>query len=245
MLFRYVLLVALLHYQAYAQYGTDTGCLDANCTQRLDALLHRYEDATDSVGECDTSCLANCYQVLEEAIYSTSGRSCPPVEDISSCMNVYYAEWVDFVQECPLFTFKDDEAEAESEAPEAAESETESEAAESEAPEAAESEAESEAAESEAPEAAESEAESEGENDSEGEGECGGESSGGGEGEGEGSASGQGCFPEFANLEEFETYIQGAYYSSIWSKPSNTVGIILSVLFWVALGCMGVYLGRK
>ena len=104
---------------------------------------------------------------------------------------------------------------------------------------------ESEAAESEAPEAAESEAESEGENDSEGEGECGGESSGGGEGEGEGSASGQGCFPEFANLEEFETYIQGAYYSSIWSKPSNTVGIILSVLFWVALGCMGVYLGRK
>eukprot|EP00890_Picochlorum_soloecismus_P001850 jgi/Picsp_1/2666/NSC_00896-R1_expressed protein [Chlorella variabilis] len=275
MLFRYVLLLAVLHFQAHAQYGTETGCLDADCTQRLDALLHRYEDATDSVGECDTSCLANCYQVLEEAIYSTSGRSCPPVEDISSCMNVYYAEWVEFVQECPLFTFKDSaedeaeseapeaaESEAESEAPEAAESEAESEApeaaeseAESEAPEAAESEAESEApeaaeseAESEAPEAAESEAESEGESDSEaeGEGECGGESSGGeGEGEGEGSASGQGCFPEFANLEEFETYVQGAYYSSIWNKPSNTVGIILSVLFWVGLGCMGVYLGRK
>ncbi len=121
-----------------------------------------------------------------------------------------------------------EDAEAEAEAP-SPEGEGESEDAEAEAP-SPEGEGESEDAEAEA-------ASSEGE----GEGECSASSSG----EGEASDVGSGCFPDFETYEDFQKYVQGAYYSSVWNQPTNTVGVILSVFFWLSLGGMGVYLGRK
>lgn len=50
------------------------------------------------------------------------------------------------------------------------------------------------------------------------------------------------CFPAFKSTEEFETYLNGQYFSDVYSPPSNTAGIILSVFFWVGLASMGLYL---
>jgi hypothetical protein len=130
--------------------------------------------------------------------------------------------------------------EAEAEAPESEEAEAEAEAPESE-------EAEAEAA---APGSEEAEAEAEGASsslaaaapssgDAEAEGEC---SSAAAEAESE--SDGLGCWPDFENYDDVEKYIEGAYYSSVFSAPKNTVGIILSVFFWVGLTGMGVWLGR-
>ena len=141
------------------------------------------------------------------------------------------------------------EADAEAEAP-SPEGEGESSEAGAEAPspegegESSEAEAEAEAPSPEG-EGESSEAEVEAEAPSpegEGEGEC---SASSGEGEGEASDVGSGCFPDFSTYDDFQKYVQGAYYSSVWNNPTNTVGVILSVFFWLGLGGMGVYLGRK
>ncbi|WPT18163.1 hypothetical protein PSENEW3_00006164 [Picochlorum sp. SENEW3] len=284
------------------QYAAQIGCLNATCKAKLSALLDRYEYAVDSVNGCDVECQYNCYEVLEEALQSTSGTHCPPVDNVTACFGLYGNEWVELAEECPLFNIKEQseaEAEAESEEEEAeapSSEEAESEEEEAEAPSSQEeeaeaenddatgttsrrlmeeeAEAESEEEEAEAPssqeEEAEAEAEATGEEaeaeaeatseeaeaeaeatgdeaEAEAEGECSSSSGGEGEGEGEGEADfvGKGCFPEFETLTDFKVYTEGAYYAAVWNKPTNTVGVILSVFFWLGLAGMGVYLGRK
>jgi hypothetical protein len=277
------------------QYAAQIGCLNATCKAKLSALLDRYEYAVDSVNGCDVECQYNCYEVLEEALQSTSGTHCPPVDNVTACFGLYGNEWVELAEECPVFNIKEQseaEAEAESEeeeaeAPSSEEAESEEQEAEAPSSEEAESEeeeaeapssqeeeaeaenddatgttsrrlmeeeaeAESEEEEAEAPsspEEAEAEAEATSEEaEAEAEGECSSSSGGEGEGEGEGGESdfvGQGCFPEFETLTDFKVYTEGAYYAAVWDKPTNTVGVILSVFFWLGLAGMGVYLGRK
>lgn len=272
------------------QYAAQIGCLNATCKAKLSALLDRYEYAVDSVNGCDVECQYNCYELLEEALESTSGTHCPPVDNVTACFGLYGNEWVALAEECPLFNIKEQseaEAEAESEeeeaeAPSSEEAEAESEEEEAEAPSSSEeaeaeseettgttsrrlmeeeAEAESSEEEAEAPEAeatgeeaeaeaseAEAEAEATGEEaEAEAEGECSSSSGGEGEGEAEGEADfvGKGCFPEFETITDFKVYTEGAYYAAVWNKPTNTVGVILSVFFWLGLAGMGVYLGRK
>eukprot|EP00889_Picochlorum_renovo_P005180 jgi/Picre1/32210/NNA_007556.t1 len=304
------------------QYAAQIGCLNATCKAKLSALLDRYEYAVDSVNGCDVECQYNCYEVLEEALQSTSGTHCPPVDNVTACFGLYGNEWVELAEECPLFNIKEQseaEAEAESEeeeaeAPSSEEAEAESEEEEAEAPSSEEAEAESEEEEAEAPSSQEEEAEAESEEvtgttsrrlmeeeaeaeatseeaeaeaeatseeaeaeaeaaseeaeaeaeatseeaeaeaeaaseeaEAEAEGECSSSEGGEGEGEGEGEADfvGKGCFPEFETLTDFKVYTEGAYYAAVWNKPTNTVGVILSVFFWLGLAGMGVYLGRK
>jgi len=263
------------------QYGSQIGCMDNVCNEKLHKLLESYEYAASEVNGCDTDCMYNCYDVLKEGLSAKDGVSCPPFDELTRCFGIYANEWTILAEECPIFSIKEQkeaaeaEAEAEAEAPspegegesaeaEAPSSEGEGESAEAEAEapssegegesaeaEAPSSEGEGESAEAEAPspegegESAEAEASSEGEG--EGEGECSASSGGEGEGEGEGEASdvGSGCFPDFETYEDFQKYVQGAYYSSVWNQPTNTVGVILSVFFWLSLAGMGVYLGRK
>jgi len=206
------------------QYGSKIGCMDNACNDKVHNLLERYEYAASEVNGCDTDCMYNCYDVLKEGLSAKDGVSCPPFDELTRCFGIYGNEWVSIAEECPIFDIKEQK--------EAAEAEADAEA-EAEAP-SPEGEGESEDAEAEA-------ASSEGE----GEGECSASSSGEGEGEGEASDVGSGCFPDFETYEDFQKYVQGAYYSSVWNQPTNTVGVILSVFFWLSLGGMGVYLGRK
>jgi hypothetical protein len=224
--------------------------------------------------------------LLEEALESTTGTHCPPVDNVTACFGLYGNEWVELAEECPVFNIKeqseaeaegeseDAEAEGESEEAEAPASSAESEAEEeAEAPspsasaeaendnatgttsrrlmeeETSEAEAAGDEAEAEAEAAgdeAEAEAEAAGdEAEAEAEGECSSSSGGEGEAEGEADFVGKGCFPEFETLTDFKVYTEGAYYTAVWDQPTNTVGIILSVFFWLGLAGMGVYLGRK
>jgi len=317
-----LLLVVGARYLVVGQYGTKFGCLDGSCTGRLTELIHKYEYAVASVNGCDTDCLYGCYEMIEDALKSKDGVSCPPLEDLGRCFGVFGEEWVSLARDCPLFSIKEQQAAAEAEAespqsagegaesagegaesagegaeapgPEEEEAEApsssdessvtsrrrmhqtageageageaaeapsseEAEAAEAPSSEEAEAEGESSDAEAESPSTStSSDAEAEAESPSssstsstssssdaeaEAEGECSSTSSGeGGEGEGD---IGSGCFPDLETYQDFEKYVQGAYYSTVWAQPSNTVGVILSVFFWLGLGGMGVYLGRK
>jgi hypothetical protein len=106
------------------QYAAQIGCLNATCKAKLSALLDRYEYAVDSVNGCDVECQYNCYEVLEEALQSTSGTHCPPVDNVTACFGLYGNEWVELAEECPVFNIKEQsEAEAEAEAESEAESE--------------------------------------------------------------------------------------------------------------------------
>ena len=277
------------------QYAAQIGCLNVTCKAKLNALLERYEYAVDSVNGCDVECQYNCYELLEEALESTTGTHCPPVDNVTACFGLYGNEWVELAEECPVFNIKEQseaEAEGESEDAEAPASSEEAEAEEAEAEaeeeaeapspsasaeaendnatgttsrrlmeeEASEAEAAGDEAESEAEAAgdeaeaeaeaagdeAEAEAEAAGdEAEAEAEGECSSSSGGEGEAEGEADFVGKGCFPEFETLTDFKVYTEGAYYAAVWDQPTNTVGIILSVFFWLGLAGMGVYLGRK
>ena len=220
------------------QYGSQIGCMDNVCNEKLHNLLERYEYAASEVNGCDTDCMYNCYDVLKEGLSAKDGVSCPPFDELTRCFGIYANEWVSLAEECSIFNIKEQKeaAEAEAEAP-SPEGEGESAEAEAEAP-SSEGEGESAEAEAEAPS-------SEGEGEGEGEGECSASSGGEGEGEGEASDVGSGCFPDFETYEDFQKYVQGAYYSSVWNQPTNTVGVILSVFFWLSLAGMGVYLGRK
>jgi hypothetical protein len=142
-----------------------------------------------------------------------------------------------------------EEGEAEAEAP-VEEGEAEAEApvdegeaeAEAEAPAEGEAEAEAEApaegeAEAEAP--VEGEAEAEAPAEGEADGECAAAS-----GEAEGESDGLGCWPDFDNYDEFDRFIQGSYYSTVFAAPTNTAGICISVFFWLGLAGTGAWLGR-
>eukprot|EP00887_Chlorella_sp_A99_P002191 scaffold21.g2191.t1 len=48
-----------------------------------------------------------------------------------------------------------------------------------------------------------------------------------------------GCFPPFEDIEEFESYVAGTYQ---FVTESNSVGIVLSVLFFVGLASIGVFM---
>ena len=50
-----------------------------------------------------------------------------------------------------------------------------------------------------------------------------------------------GCFPAFGSVDDFATYAQGLWWET-HSKPTNTVGIILSVFFWLGLAGVGYLL---
>ena len=215
------------------QYGSQIGCMDSVCNGKLESLLERYEYAASEVNGCDTDCMYNCYDILKEGLSAKDGVSCPPIDELTRCFGIYATEWVSLAEECPVFDIKEQkqaaEAEAEAPSPEG-EGESSNAEAEAEAP-SPEGEGESSEAEAEAPSP-----------EGEGEGEC---SASSGEGEGEASDVGSGCFPDFSTYDDFQKYVQGAYYSSVWNNPTNTVGVILSVFFWLGLGGMGVYLGRK
>ena len=53
-----------------------------------------------------------------------------------------------------------------------------------------------------------------------------------------------GCFPYFGDAEDFETYIDGKWFTNpaLYSPPSNAWGIALSVLFFVSLTAAGLFL---
>ena len=110
----------------------------------------------------------------------------------------------------------------------------------------AEGEAEGEGeAEAEAP--AEGEAEAEAEAPAEGEAEAEGEADGEcaeASGEAEGESDGMGCWPDLATYDEFDRFIQGSYYSTVFAAPTNTAGICISVFFWLGLAGTGAWLGR-
>ncbi len=79
----------------------------------------------------------------------------------------------------------------------------------------------------------------EGEAEGEADGEC-AEASG----EAEGESDGMGCWPDLATYDEFDRFIQGSYYSTVFAAPTNTAGICISVFFWLGLAGTGAWLGR-
>lgn len=50
-----------------------------------------------------------------------------------------------------------------------------------------------------------------------------------------------GCFPAFHSVDDFATYVQGRWWEA-HGTPTNTVGIILSVFFWLGLAGVGYLL---
>ena len=58
------------------------------------------------------------------------------------------------------------------------------------------------------------------------------------------AGAGAGCFPAFETMGDFEAYLQGYYFDSVWHSTSNTAGIILSVFFWTSLAALGWYLRK-
>jgi hypothetical protein len=61
---------------------------------------------------------------------------------------------------------------------------------------------------------------------------------------GEGGSSAGVCFPTFSSLSEVEAYIDGEYFEEDYSAPSNTAGIVLSVVFWTSFAALGLLLRR-
>ena len=53
-----------------------------------------------------------------------------------------------------------------------------------------------------------------------------------------------GCWPDFENYDDFDRFIQGSYYSTVFAAPTNTAGICISVFFWLGLAGTGAWLGR-
>jgi hypothetical protein len=65
----------------------------ADCEDKLDALVERYENSTLATATCDATCLESCYGILETAFdISTSANpavsSCPAQASIIKCLNV-------------------------------------------------------------------------------------------------------------------------------------------------------------
>ena len=61
---------------------------------------------------------------------------------------------------------------------------------------------------------------------------------------GEGGSSAGVCFPTFSSPSEVEAYIDGEYFEEDYSAPSNTAGIVLSVVFWTSFAALGLFLRR-
>ena len=257
-------LTELIHKYEYAVAsvnGCDTDCLYGCYEMIEDALKEKDGVSCPPIGE-----LARCFGVFGDEWVSLA-RDCP-LFNIKEQQAAAEGESATNGAEAPSSEEAAEGAEAPSseEAAEAAEAsstsrrrmqqttgEAEAEAEGTPSPEEAESaeageaadraSSEEEAEAADAPSSSEAEASSS-DAEAEAEGECSSSTSSGEGGEGEGDI-GSGCFPDLETYQDFEKYVQGAYYSSVWAQPSNTVGVILSVFFWLGLGGMGVYLGRK
>lgn len=87
------LLMALV---AMAQVKSATAAVNAivaDCEDKLDELVERYEKSTLATATCDAICLESCYATLSAAVdISTSANpavsSCPAQASIIKCLNV-------------------------------------------------------------------------------------------------------------------------------------------------------------
>lgn len=66
----------------------DEVALSADCENDLTQLWSNYTNPAYLFEGCDASCMAECKETLEQAIYTTSIKSCPLQADITRCFKV-------------------------------------------------------------------------------------------------------------------------------------------------------------
>lgn len=90
---------------ASAQKGTNVENLSTKCKDQLSEIWILYDANVTVVDGCDATCLTECKETIEQAIYSTESLECPLQEDISRCMKYQGFAWVTYAEECELFVY--------------------------------------------------------------------------------------------------------------------------------------------
>lgn len=72
-----------------ALHLTSTGAsASADCQQQLDLLWGNYTNPTVPIAGCDSECLLECKDTIEQAMYTTQIQDCPPQTNITNCLHV-------------------------------------------------------------------------------------------------------------------------------------------------------------
>jgi hypothetical protein len=87
--------------------GDATATLSVDCQDELKQLWSNYTNPAYTISGCDTECLSECKEIIEQAMYVTNIKSCPRQDEITRCFGYFAPQWEDYVNECAIFTVDD------------------------------------------------------------------------------------------------------------------------------------------